>query len=68
MTADRRYWDSNAFLGWLNAERDKVGKCEGVLRAAEEGTIEIVTSAIALTEVITFNEVDVGGEHVGTER
>lgn len=52
MAADRRYWDSNAFLGWLNAERDKVGKCEGVLHAAEEGSIEIVTSAITLTEVI----------------
>ena len=52
MAADRRYWDSNAFLGWLNDEKDKVGKCEGVLAAAEDGRIEIVTSAITLTEVI----------------
>lgn len=52
MAADRRYWDSSAFLGWLNAEPDKIGKCEGVLSAAEEGKIEIVTSAWTLTEVI----------------
>jgi hypothetical protein len=52
MAADRRYWDSNAFLGWLNGEKDKVDSCEGVLNAAEEGRIEIVTSAITLTEVI----------------
>lgn len=52
MAADRRYWDSSAFLGWLNAEQNKAGKCEGVLTAAEDGKIEIVTSAWTLTEVI----------------
>lgn len=52
MAADRRYWDSNAFLGWLNAESGKVDKCADVLEAAEEGRIEIVTSAWTLTEVI----------------
>lgn len=52
MAADRRYWDSNAFLGWLNDEKDKASECEGVLDAAEEGRIEIVTSALTLTEVI----------------
>lgn len=52
MASDRRYWDSNAFLGWLNDEKDKASDCEGVLAAAEEGKIEIVTSALTLTEVI----------------
>lgn len=50
--ADRRYWDSCAFLGWLNNEQGKAEKCEGVLDAAESGSIEIVTSALTLTEVI----------------
>jgi predicted nucleic acid-binding protein len=52
MAADRRYWDANVFLGWLKAEADKVAACQGVLDAAEAGTIEIVTSALTLTEVI----------------
>lgn len=52
MAADRRYWDSNAFLGWLNDEKDKAAQCEAVLDAAEEGRLEIVTSALTLTEVI----------------
>ncbi|MGE0876593.1 MAG: type II toxin-antitoxin system VapC family toxin [Burkholderiales bacterium] len=52
MAADRRYWDSNAFLGWLNAESGKVEKCEAVLDAAEAGKLDIVTSAWTLTEVI----------------
>lgn len=52
MASDRRYWDANAFLGWLNAEDDKVGDCQGILDAAEAGTIDIVTSALTLAEVI----------------
>lgn len=52
MPADRRYWDSNAFLGWLSGETDKAGACEGVLQAAEAGKVEIVTSAWTLTEVV----------------
>lgn len=52
MASDRRYWDSNVFLGWLNDEKDKAPECEGVLDAAEEGKVEIVTSALTLTEVI----------------
>lgn len=52
MSVDRRYWDSDAFLGWLLNEHDKAPKCEGVLRAAEAGQLQIVTSALTLTEVI----------------
>jgi predicted nucleic acid-binding protein len=47
-----RYWDANAFLGWLNDEPDKVDECESVLAAAEAGKAQIVTSALTLTEVI----------------
>jgi len=52
MAADRRYWDSCAFLGLLSKESDKADKCEPVLSAAEDGQIDIVTSALTLTEVI----------------
>ena len=52
MAADRRYWDSCCFLGYLGNEPDKADKCEPVLTAAEDGHIEIVTSALTLTEVI----------------
>ena len=49
---DNRYWDSDAFLGYFNQEADKVGKCEGVLAAAEKQRILIVTSALTLAEVL----------------
>ena len=49
---DRRYWDSCAFLGWFKNEPDKVAECESVIRAAERGSVEIVTSAVTLTEVV----------------
>ncbi len=48
----RRYWDSNCFLGWFNDEPDKVSACTPIIEAAEAGEIQIVTSALTLTEVI----------------
>ncbi len=52
MPLQRRYWDSCAFLGWLAQEADKVGDCEGVIRGAEAGNVQIVTSSWTLVEVI----------------
>jgi predicted nucleic acid-binding protein len=52
MERDQFYWDSNAFLGFLNGEADKADVCELVLRAARNGTVVIVTSALTLTEVL----------------
>lgn len=52
MSLPRRYWDSSAFLAWLLPEPDREDACRSVLRAAEEGEIELVTSALTLTEVI----------------
>lgn len=52
MASDRRYWDSNVFLGWFNGEKEKIAQCEGILEAAEEGKLDIVTSTWTLTEVI----------------
>jgi predicted nucleic acid-binding protein len=48
----RRYWDACAFLGWLREEQDKVEGCGKVIRAAEAGKLQIVTSALTLAEVL----------------
>ncbi len=52
MALDRRYWDSDAFLGYFNEELDKQAACEAVLAAAENGRILIVTSALTIAEVL----------------
>lgn len=48
----RRYWDACAFLGWLREEPDKVDGCGKVIREAESGKLQIVTSALTLAEVL----------------
>lgn len=52
MERESVYWDSNAFLGYLKEESDKVETCGHVLQAAENGLLVIVTSAFTLAEVI----------------
>lgn len=52
MSAERRYWDSDVFLGWLMDDPEKAPSCQGVLAEAESGRLQIVTSALTLTEVI----------------
>lgn len=47
-----RYWDTNCFLGIINEEADKLPACRAVLREAEDGSLQIVTSALTLTEVL----------------
>ncbi|MFY9822068.1 MAG: type II toxin-antitoxin system VapC family toxin [Thermoanaerobaculia bacterium] len=47
-----RYWDSSVFLAWLLPEPDRRRQCREVLTAAERGDVNIITSAITLTEVI----------------
>ncbi len=49
---DYRYWDSAAFLGWLNNEAEKVPHCRPVLEAARAGTIVLITSALTIAEVL----------------
>lgn len=48
----KRYWDSDAFIGWLAREDDKVSECRAVIRAAEEGKTMLITSALTLAEVL----------------
>lgn len=48
----QRYWDSDAFIGLLAEESDKVEECRAVIRAAEEGKTLLITSALTLAEVL----------------
>jgi hypothetical protein len=47
-----RYWDSATFIGWLEAEPDRVSACRPVIVAAQKGEVRIITSALTLTEVL----------------
>ena len=49
---DFRYWDSNAFLGWLAEEPDKIDYCRPVIEAAEAGKVRILTSTLTIAEVL----------------
>jgi predicted nucleic acid-binding protein len=48
----RRYWDSDAFLGYFQEEPDKFPDCETVIKEAQAGRIEIATSALTVAEVL----------------
>lgn len=52
MPVELVYWDSDAFLGWLQAEPEKAELCAGTLRRATEGEVLILTSALTLAEVL----------------
>jgi predicted nucleic acid-binding protein len=52
MSVPRRYWDSSVALAWLLPEQERRGACKSVIRAAERGEVQIVTSSITLTEVV----------------
>ncbi|MGC1696789.1 MAG: PIN domain-containing protein [Pseudolabrys sp.] len=52
MAVELVYWDSDAFLGWLQAEQGKVDLCEGTLKRADQGEIIILTSALTIAEVL----------------
>ena len=54
MTMERRYWDSDCFLGWFNAEADKEAYCRDVLEEAEAGKLLLVTSALTIAEVLAL--------------
>jgi predicted nucleic acid-binding protein len=52
MSAELIYWDSDAFLGWLQEEAGKVDLCAGTMQRADEGDVLIVTSALTMAEVL----------------
>lgn len=54
MSLDRRYWDSDCFLGHLLSEPDKEKQCAAVLEEAKNGNVLIVTSALTVAEVLNL--------------
>ena len=50
------YWDSCVFLAFLKNEKDKINDCISVLKAAENGQVIIVTSAITFIEVVKLEK------------
>lgn len=50
----RRYWDANAFLGYLKGEEDKVDVCTSILESAERGECVILTSSVTFVEVVHY--------------
>jgi len=52
MPVELVYWDSDAFLGWLQAEPGKADLCAGTLKRADQGEVLILTSALTIAEVL----------------
>ncbi len=54
MALNREYWDSDTFIAYLASEKDdeRDVRCIAGIERAERGESQIVTSAIALTEVL----------------
>jgi predicted nucleic acid-binding protein len=46
------YWDSDAFLGLINGEPDKLQECTEVWDEAQKGVFQIVTSTLTVAEVV----------------
>jgi predicted nucleic acid-binding protein len=46
------YWDACTFLALLKNEADKIDECLPVIKAAQDGRIMIVTSALTFIEVV----------------
>jgi predicted nucleic acid-binding protein len=64
MSVERIYWDSDAFLGWLQNEPGKAEQCDGLIQRAERGDVLIVTSALTLAEVLWMR----GGPRIAKEK
>jgi len=60
----RRYWDSNAFLGWLNREPESVDACDGIIDEAKAGRCEIVTSTFTFAEVFWVRGVPLKSDQI----
>ncbi len=52
MAVELIYWDSDAFLGWLQSEPGKAELCKGTIERAEGGEVAILYSALTIAEVL----------------
>jgi predicted nucleic acid-binding protein len=64
MSLELIYWDSDAFLGWLQSEPEKMKLCQGTIELAESGDAIIITSALTLAEVLWLR----GGPKIPKEK
>ena len=55
---ERRYWDSDCFLAWLQDEEGRAERCQSVLALAERGEVEVITSALTIAEVLRLRPKD----------
>jgi len=64
MPVELIYWDSDAFLGWLQDEPGKVELCEGTIERAKRGEVLIVTSTLTIAEVLWLR----GGPRIAEDK
>lgn len=64
----RFYWDASVFSAWLNKEEGRFDICDAILRAAEEGQVKIVTSAITLVEVFGYSLAELHGGNLSHQQ
>ena len=60
----KRYWDSCAFLAWLQNEAGRADACNDTLEEAKQGAFIIMTSALTLTETLWLR----GGPKLGEDK
>ncbi len=60
----KRYWDSCAFLAWLQNEAEHADACNDTLEAAKTSGFIIMTSALTLTETLWLR----GGPKLGEDK
>ena len=48
----RHYWDAQAFGGWLGGNKKQAEVCRNVLEAAQNGEVQLVTSALSLVQIV----------------
>lgn len=58
MPAERRLWDSSVIVGYLAGQDDLRDACEGIIRRAEQGEVEVLDSAMATIEVAYLDGLD----------
>ena len=58
MPAERRLWDSSVIIGYLAGQDDLRDACEGIIRRAEQGEVEVLASAMATIEVAYLDGLD----------
>lgn len=56
--SDRRYWDTSVFFAYFADQADRRERCRPIVQRAEDGEIEIVTSALTMAESLFMPDGD----------